>query len=71
VIEHRAAVDRAIRRFQRRRKNNPTPERCTHLAEYIYDEIDERPVIYVAGEPLGEYALGRVESLVIEPDAEE
>jgi hypothetical protein len=64
------AVDRAIRRFQHRRENNPTPERRTYLAEYIYDEIDEQPVIYVDGEPLGEYASGRVESLVIEPDAE-
>jgi hypothetical protein len=73
VLYHvpRAAVDRAIRRFQHRRENNPTPERRTPLEEYIYEEIDERPVIYVGGEPLGEYASGRVESLVIEPDAEE
>ena len=73
VLYHvpRGAVDRAIRRFQHRRENNPTPERRTPLAEYIYEEIDERPVIYVGGEPLGEYASGRVESLVIEPDAEE
>jgi len=65
-----AAVDRAIHRFKRRRANNPTPGRRTYLKEYIYDGIDERPVIYVGDEPLAEYASGRVESMVIEPDGE-
>ena len=37
VLYHvpRGAVDRAIRRFQRRRENNPTPERRTRLEETI------------------------------------
>jgi len=65
-----AAVDRAIRLFKRRRADNPTPGRRTYLEEYIYQEIDERPVIYVGDEPLAEYASGRVESMVIEPDGE-
>lgn len=65
-----AAVDRALSHFKRRRANNPTPERRTDLKEYIYSEIDEQPVVYVDGEPLGEYASGRVESTVIEPDSE-
>lgn len=65
-----AAVDRAIQLFKRRRADNPTPGRRTYLEEYIYQEIDERPIIYVGSEPLAEYASGRVESLVIDPDAE-
>lgn len=70
----RGAADRAIRRFQRRREAveaGEVPEKWNHrttLETYIYDEIEERAVIYVADEPLAEYASGRVESMVIDPD---
>lgn len=64
----KAAVDRAIERFNYRREAAATPERGVDLEAYIYDEIPEQPVIWVDGEPLGEYAGGRVEELEIEPD---
>jgi len=66
-----AVADRAIERFQTRRESAPAPQHRTHLADYIHDEIDEWPVMYVGGAPLSEYAAGRVKSMVIEPDAEE
>ena len=37
------------------------------LEEYIYDEIDPVPVIYVGGEALGDYAADRVDALEVDP----
>lgn len=65
------AVDRAIERFKRRRENVASPQRQIDLREYIYDEIDEKPMFFVDGEPLAEYAGGRVDELTIEPGEEE
>jgi hypothetical protein len=67
-IPHRAA-DRAIRRFQHRVEGEEElPEWWGpgHLTDYLYEEISEVPVIYVDGEPLAEYASGRVDSLTTE-----
>jgi hypothetical protein len=67
-----AAADRAIARFRHRRQSvlegDSELEHTVTLAEYLYEEIEEVPVIYVGAEPLYEYVGGRVDSLTIEPD---
>lgn len=65
-----AVADRAIQRFERRREAaDGAATTGAHLKDYIYDEIEEQSVIYVGGEPLADYAAGRVDELVIDPDA--
>lgn len=61
-----AAADRAIERFKHRREYDKAPARTKWLAEYIYDEIEEKHVFWVEDEPLDDYAESRVESTTIE-----
>jgi hypothetical protein len=66
----RPAADRAIRRVRHRieqrdaerSEGEPTP---APLREYLYGEVRETPVIYGGGEPLAEYAAGRVDRLQV------
>jgi restriction endonuclease Mrr len=57
------AAERAIERF-RRAQANADRDREVTIEEYLYEEIDEQPVMYVGGEPLDEYASDRVDDLV-------
>lgn len=64
------AADRAIAKFEERRKSGPVPGQKVTLREFIYNEIDESPVIFVGDAPLAEYASNAgVGGLVIDPNA--
>jgi len=68
----RQAADRAIHRFRYSLRHaddcseeslrNPEAS-LGRLRDWVYQEVRETPVIYVEGEPLGEYAASRVDRL--------
>lgn len=56
-------AERALARFRERldaHRGGDVERGHACLREYVYDEINEQPVLYVGGTPLGEYASGRV-----------
>jgi hypothetical protein len=71
----RPAADRAIHRFRYglRHADDRNEESLRNpgaslgrLRDWVYQEVRETPVIYVDGEPLAEYASGRVDRLTID-----
>lgn len=63
------AADRAIDRFNSRLEQGKSKQ-PENLTDYVLDEIDQKIAVWVGGEPLGEYAAGRVEEVAIAPDDE-
>jgi len=68
-------AERALARFQRRVErvrqgdvDDGSPHAAATFHDYLYDEIAEQPVIYIEGEPLGEYASDAgLDTLRIDP----
>lgn len=52
-------ADRAIAQVRAGRQGSEEPITSPEVLDYIYQEVHEVPVVYVDGDPLGEY-LGRV-----------